>query len=422
MRRPGKALVRPLLFVFAAGLLAIIAAVVLAFSGSPLVEGGPELTPARIDRARALIRRHDPRGTPEGRLRTVQLNGADVDALASFVASRFNSAVQILLQDREALVRATVPVPRSPIGGYLNVNLVVGETARLPRVESMTVGRLPIPDWIANRALRYAIARFSASDGSTAADVLSSVSIGEGLLRVEYEWRADLPGRLRTMAMAKQDTERLRAYQERVVRVADDLPPRKASLVDLIRPVMQLAGERAAAAAGDAAAENRAAIIVLAFYVNGKGSSALAADARDWPRARLLTVLLRRRDDLPKHFLVSAALAATAGTPLADMVGLYEEIDDSRGGSGFSFSDIAADRAGTTFGEMATGSAARARLLQSRIGEGLTEADMMPEITGLADNMPEEEFSRRFVAVGHPAYVGAVEDIERRVAGCRLFR
>lgn len=46
-------------------------------------------------------------------------------------------------------------------------------------------------------------------------------------------------------------------------------------------------------------------------------------------------------------------LAAYAGTPLADVVGLFKEMEDSRGGSGLSFNDIAADRAGTRMGELA---------------------------------------------------------------------
>ena len=151
-------------------------------------------------------------------------------------------------------------------------------------------------------------------------------------------------------------------------------------------------------------------------------SSALVPDARGWPRAQPRTVLLRGRDDLPKHFTISAALAAAAGSPLADAVGLYKEIDDSRGGSGFSFSDIAADRAGTTFGEVAMRSSETARRLQSRISAGLTEADMMPEITGLVDSMPEEEFKRRFGGVGTPGHARVMQDIERRIAGCRLFQ
>ena len=46
---------------------------------------------------------------------------------------------------------------------------------------------------------------------------------------------------------------------------------------------------------------------------------------------------------------------------LSDVIGLYKEIEDSRGGSGFSFNDIAADRAGTRFGEKAVASEDSAR-------------------------------------------------------------
>ena len=64
-------------------------------------------------------------------------------------------------------------------------------------------------------------------------------------------------------------------------------------------------------------------------------------------------VTLDGREDFAKHFIVSAAIAAFADTALADAIGLYKEIDDARYGSGFSFNDIAADRAGTKFGEKA---------------------------------------------------------------------
>jgi hypothetical protein len=101
--------------------------------------------------------------------------------------------------------------------------------------------------------------------------------------------------------------------------------------------------------------ENRAAIVVLTFYANGKGLAAIVPAARAWPRPAAHTMTLYGRDDFSKHFLVSAALAANAGGPLADAVGLYKEVDDARVGSGFSFNDIAADRAGTRFGEFAAG-------------------------------------------------------------------
>jgi hypothetical protein len=163
-----------------------------------------------------------------------------------------------------------------------------------------------------------------------------------------------------------------------------------------------------------------AIIAIVAFYVNGKGLG--DPGARDWPRPSPRTVTLKGRTDAPQHFTVSAALAAHAGGPLADAIGLYREVDDSRRGSGFSFGDIAADRAGTVFGEFATHSPERARQLQQRVGAGVRESDLMPEIADLPEFMPEAEFKRRFGGVGAHAYRQMMQDIERRVAAAPLYR
>ena len=414
---------RTLLLVIVGLPLAAGAAVLLAFSSRPTTEAGYELTPAHVDRAVSLFRTHDPRKASGGRLRSVQLRGVDIDLMAKYLATRVRGTAAIILQDREALVRASVPLRGSPIGGYLNVNAVIGETSRLPRFESLTVGRLPIPRWVANRALQYVLRRLSEKDGHIVAeDVVRSVAIGEDVLRVEYEWRADLLDRLRTLAVPAEEVARLRAYHDRLVRVVEELPPR-APLTAIVRPMMQLASERSGT--GDPAAENRSAIVSVALYVNGRGPSSIVPAARDWPRAQPRVILLRGRHDLPEHFMVSAMLAAAAGTPLANAIGVYKEIDDTKagsGGTGFSFSDSAADRSGTTLGERATTSADTARRLQTRISEGLAEADMIPEVKDLPDSISGEEFTRRFGGVGGPGYTRLVGDIERRVAGCPLYQ
>ena len=116
---------------------------------------------------------------------------------------------------------------------------------------------------------------------------------------------------------------------------------------------------------------------------------------------------------------MSAAIAALAGTALADAVGLYKEIDDSRGGSGFSFNDIAADRAGTRFGERAV-AAGQAAPLQTRVAAGLRESDILPATDDLPEFMPEAEFKARFGGVDGPGYRDMMKEIERRVAALPL--
>ena len=101
---------------------------------------------------------------------------------------------------------------------------------------------------------------------------------------------------------------------------------------------------------------------------------------------------------------------------------MYKEIEDSHGGSGFSFNDIAADRAGTRFGELATTSDNGAQKVQRLLTAGLHESDIMPEVKDLPEYMQEIEFKRRYGGIGSPAYIKMTNEIERRIAALSLYR
>jgi hypothetical protein len=148
-------------------------------------------------------------------------------------------------------------------------------------------------------------------------------------------------------------------------------------------PLFRLAVDRGGAA--DIVAENRAALVVLALYATGRGMGELVPAAKQWPQPAWRTVTLAGRDDFAKHFLLSAAIAAEGGSPLADAIGVYKEIADSRGGSGFSFNDMGANRAGTRFGEVASQSPGRARQLARAVASGVKESDFMPDVSDLPD-------------------------------------
>ena len=409
--------------VFIGGPLALAAAVMLCFEDRPLVHRAAEFTPEHIARAMRLLDRNDPRKMKSGTLRTLSIGGDELDLAANYLANRFgNGSARIVLQPGALALAASVEVPRSPFGRFVNVDAAVRETSGLPAFEHLSIGRLPVPGWLADMVLTRAFEGLNRiEEYQVAADAIRNVSIADGSLQVVYEWREDLPDRLRKVLLPPADGERLRIYQERLVQIAGNATtPRKLSLADLLVPLMQLASERSAA--GDAQAESRAAIVVVAFYVNGKGLSAIVPGAKGWPRPAPRQVTLNGREDFPQHFSISAALAANAGAPLSDAIGLYKEVEDSRGGSGFSFNDIAADRAGTVFGELATRPGDGARALQQRVAAGLKEPDMMPDVADLPEFMPEADFKRRFGGIGAPAYNKMMLEIERRIAACALYR
>lgn len=403
--------------------LGAVLAVWLAVQSQPLVVNAVAFTPQHVARAKRLLDRHDPRRMRPGVLRTMMLSQEDLELSTNYLASRVgNGAARVVLQDGLAAVRATFILPANPVGRYLNVDALLQDGGRLPTVESMRIGAVRLPAWLCNWLLRAGMDRLEGSPQlGAAADVIKRVSITPGLLQVNFEWSAEAASQIRAALVPPEDQARWQAYQERLAAViAGSARDRPLGLDHLLGPLLQLAQQRSAA--GDPALEHRAMLVVLAFYVNGKGLAALIPSARGWPAAERRVVTLSGRTDFPQHFTISAALAATAGSPLADAVGLYKEVDDARRGSGFSFNDIAADRAGTRFGELAVSRGTGPARLQQLVARGPREADLIPDVRDLPEFMAEAEFVRRYGGIGAPPYRRMMADIEQRIASLPVYR
>ncbi|MBK7813600.1 MAG: hypothetical protein IPJ52_04425 [Rhodocyclaceae bacterium] len=86
---------------------------------------------------------------------------------------------------------------------------------------------------------------------------------------------------------------------------------------------------------------------MLALYIAEKNWPPIPV-ARQWPQPHRVTLTLRDREDSAQHFVVSAALAAWAGEPAAEAIGVYKELDDARHGAAL-VRRPRRDRAGTRF-------------------------------------------------------------------------
>ncbi|WP_295956412.1 hypothetical protein [Rhodoferax sp.] len=404
--------------------LALAWAAYLAIDDTPLLAPAPSLafTPSRMASAQRLLARIDPRKTPPGALRTLQLGEDDLNLAVAYIAShRPHTRAQMVLQDGSATLRASTFLPPNPFGDYLNIQAVLTETPGTPKVEQLTLGRLTVPPKIANQLLRFGLWRLQASPAAAAADSIQHVGVRNGVLSVQFVWNDAIPAQLQAALVPPEVQARLQAYQGRLVEVAAQPGPRGLSLGALAQPLFELSAQRSDDK-NSLADEHRAALVALAFYVNGKGIGAILPAARDWPRPAPRTTTLAGRTDTAQHFSISAALAATAGSPLADMVGVYKELDDAQGGSGFSFNDLAADRAGTRLGELATGGAAAQLSLQKRLAQGLSDADLLPKVSDLPEDLQMAEFQKRFGGVDGPGYKKMATEIERRIGALGLYR
>jgi hypothetical protein len=414
--------VRRGLWLLTTGLLLLpLVAAWLAIDSSPRVERTAAVTPGDIERAMMILRAHDPRRQRAGVMRVVVAEQRDINLLLQHTLGRYPGlAAEVALDARQAVVRASLPLNVGPLGRWLNLEAAFTPGNGPPAITRLRLGSLPLPAWLAEPLAGWALERRGLSfDRRLLHDVVRRTEFRSGRVIVFYAWREDSLGRILAALVPLPDQERLRAYSDRLVEVTNDGNLNLVVSLDrLLPPLFALARQRTAAG-GDAAGENRAALLTLAFFANRRGLGAIVPAARTWARPRPLIVTLGGRPDLSLHFLVSASIAAQADTPLADAVGVYKEVADSRHGSGFSFVDLAADRAGTRFGELAIRAPLR---VQELIAGSLVEADLLPDVSDLPEHLSASDFKQQFGAVGSPAYERMMSDIESRLSRAAALR
>ena len=323
------------------------------------------------------------------------------------------------LQRGRATLLLSSELPPNPFGRWLNLKVQLVQTQGLPVIDRLQIGRLPLPALLAE-PLAQALADRAGlrRELVLASDIVRRVRFEPQQLLVTYAWQDDSARRLFDGLLAPAELERLQLYADRLAALTSAHPPFSTlPMVTLLSPLFELAQQRSTAGA-DAALENRAALVVLTLYATGRSVGAVALSARNWTPARPLRLLLSGRADFPLHFLVSATLASEGTTPLSRAIGVYKEVADSRGGTGFSFNDMAANRAGTRFGELAVGSP---QALQQRLAGGLSDAQLLPRVDDLPEYLAEPEFLRRFGGVGAPPYNALLAEIDRRIAALALL-
>ena len=409
-------LLRLLTFCLVGFIFTLFVILFVAFEEEPLVDRQVVLAPEHVERAKKIINVHRYQVRP-GMTAVARVRSEDVDLAANYLADRFvKGSARVALAEHNAHVLLSIPISWNPMGDYLNIEADLVETKGIPQPQSVHIGSLVIPDLLTNILMPKVIYWLKQIPKyRIGLDALREVKISQNELNVVYHWEGGFAKKIRASIVSEQERKQLFLYHSLLTKNSFQYGTETTiSLSEILPPLLNLAAKRSET--GNALEENRAAILVVTFYTLGSSLKPITPDAATWPKPVKKVVTVSGRDDFAKHFMVSATIAAYADTALSDVVGLYKEIEDSRTGSGFSFNDIAADRAGTRFGEKAVASEDLAKELQKRVGSGLIDSDLMPHWSDLPEFMPEVEFKRRFGGVGAPAYKRMMQKIDRRVS------
>ena len=128
-----------------------------------------------------------------------------------------------------------------------------------------------------------------------------------------------------------------------------------------------------------------------------------------------------RRKDWAKHFVYSAVLTALLGEEITKKIGAVKEIRDFKF-SGFSFSDLLADRAGAIFAKQLLSTPENAEFLQRKILSGFNIKDFFPNKRDLPDNMKRKEFEEKFEFTESEQYQKIMKNINQQIYQSPAYR
>ncbi len=189
-----------------------------------------------MERARRVLSRHDPRKLRAGTIKTVTVTQRDLNLVANHLINLFSSGgARIESTPGWLTAQATLELPGNPVGRYLNVDVVLLETAALPQIKRLRIGQLQVPAWLADLALTYVVDYLGENERyHFATEVIKEVKVKEGEVLVTYEWMPDLADRLRSQFVSEHDEVRARVFHKRLVEVSLRLGKR-VSLGDVVK-------------------------------------------------------------------------------------------------------------------------------------------------------------------------------------------
>jgi hypothetical protein len=161
--------------------------------------------------------------------------------------------------------------------------------------------------------------------------------------------------------------------------------------------------------------QNRAALLALAMLAVDESIDDLGGEARPAiERCRITSpvLMLGGRDDLSRHWALSAGLAARLGTHMASSMGVWKELLDSLPhGSGFSFVDLAADRSGFRHARAAS-LPEQAGPLADRLARATGTTLVPPRLLAGPEGMTQHQWEARYTNSDAAAYQAAIAAID----------
>jgi hypothetical protein len=419
-----RLILRVLLIISGIALLIIAMLIFFGIGDKPEVQLGWSLTHADIDRAKKIL--HEGSKTRPDEIGTIELSQADLNLAANYLLNRYSkSAAKIELKNHKVRFNVTMTLPDNQFGRYLNISFRLGNenTGELPGITKFKAGKFLLPAKVAAFVIDFVIRHtFLNEYFILATRPIKAVHIDNQKISITYFSSTETLIQARNFLTSgkSNDNPAMAVYQQKLAEIVTQHDPEwRLSLADLLRPLFALAYQRSTLET--AIEENRLVIFTVNDYVNKRETRRFFSSPLLQSAIKIYPAFLYKRVDLAQHFIGSAALTASVNSQVAKAAGEEKELSDAQGGSGFSFVDLAADKAGTRLGEIATLSAESARKIQKAMAMIKDYSDFMPDPRDLPENMNAEAFKSRYQSVNSEAFQALSKQIDARISAAPVY-
>ncbi|NQZ89134.1 MAG: hypothetical protein HRT54_16275 [Colwellia sp.] len=348
----------------------------------------------------------------------------------------------IILFQNNALIKFSIELPLPNFVKYLNVEVMLIASQEGLDIDTVTIGNIALSgDLLINSAEWLANIYVKDEFGTELLSMIKSVDITSKQLSVGVVLSENLKNdplnnknslfALRDKLALYGDVEVIRFYHQSLVETIEQSENRTLSFAEYIGITFGLVKQRNLAGITEShAEENRAALMALVLYFGTNEFELLVGDismlsAKQLQQRNTLRaqVKLRQRVDIQKHFIYSVALQLFGTSTASNAIGeLKEFLDSKNGGSGFSFADLMADRAGTRLSMLATDSDESALKVQEHLADITDEALLLPELTGLPEGISQQAFEFYYRDINSKIYREMLKSIDEQLQTIPVYK
>ncbi len=377
-------------------------------------------------------------------LRFINMNQDEMNGLIALMQRALPQVIANAQLGNDAIyVDLTIQLPLPNAFKYLNVSTKVLSSSDGIKLSRVNAGALSVDGdtllssliWLVDVAVKDQLA-------SQALAIIKTVKINQERVFILAEFDQNLLGMKNEKSMLMTirdelgllgDVNRIRSYYQSLVVFSrqfenvQDKP--NITVASFIRYLFEQVNSNLSKDPINVKEENQAALTALALYFGTERFKLLVGEfeplTKEDERQRTYlqaNTTLQGRVDLQKHFIYSIALQLFSTGYASDAIGEFKEfLDANQGGSGFSFADLQADRAGTRLAIILTQSKDIAMKAIALLKD-IEDNTLLPSINGLEEGITAQHFTNEYKTVNSLAYKSMLEEIDTRLKTLPIYQ